>query len=156
MKYKTSSGSAGAVIDVRFLVVGPSSLLMADKKPSDQSAQLLVPASSYSITQTFNLSPAALGIGGLGQNHREHEVPCILEKKTERTLIKYLIKFKDYETTVWQPKEKIPAFFVNQFDKTGITLIPRPKVLEERRKGTVSELILCKYWSVYNLHNTDY
>ena len=80
----------------------------------------------------------------------------ILEKKTERTLIKYLIKFKDYETTVWQPKEKIPAFFVNQFDKTGITLIPRPKVLEERRKGTVSELILCKYWSVYNLHNTDY
>ena len=68
----------------------------------------------------------------------------VLEKKVERKSVKYLIKFKDYSTTTWQLAENIPKFVIQNFQK-GIKKVPNPRVLEKKSKGTVTEILLCKY-----------
>ena len=65
----------------------------------------------------------------------------ILKKKEERKVTKYLIKFQDYNTTTWQVSSKIPKFIIDNFEKTGATEVRKPKILEKRKNGTITEII---------------
>ena len=77
----------------------------------------------------------------------------ILEKKEERKTTKFLIKFQDYNTTTWQESSQIPKFIIDNFEKTGSTEVRKPKILEKRKNGTITEIIFCKYYYLSTLSN---
>ena len=76
-----------------------------------------------------------------------YSVEGILNKRSRKNVkgqivVKYQLKIRDFETTLWEPKKNIPPFIVDYYEKTKKTTIPLPRIKSERKIGSQREIQL--------------
>ena len=64
-------------------------------------------------------------------------VEGILQKKSLKGRKMYLVKWENYDVATWEPKENIPEFITNYYEKYGRTKIPAARVKHTKVVGKI-------------------
>lgn len=59
----------------------------------------------------------------------------ILDKKSNRGQLSYLVKWENYVTPTWEPSGNLPAFITHYYEKTGKSSIPSARVKHTKTVG---------------------
>ena len=54
-----------------------------------------------------------------------------------RDKVMYLVKWENYAKPTWEPKENIPPFITNYYEKTGSSNIPNARIKHTKVVGNV-------------------
>lgn len=85
------------------------------------------------------LEESSLAVLNRDKKNRQHDaeldgvflVEEILDKKGD----KYHIKWKGYTATTWEPSKNIPKFIRDFYERTGVSKLPKPRILDTRKTG---------------------
>ena len=72
------------------------------------------------------------------QHESELDGVFLIEKILDEKAGFYHIQWKGYETTTWEPAENIPKFIRDYYCRTGISVLPKPRILDSRIIGRIS------------------
>ena len=71
-----------------------------------------------------------------GQQHdTEIDGVFLIEEILEKKGTTYHIKWKGYSTTTWEPAASVPKFIQDFYKRTGMSKLPKPRILDSRVCG---------------------
>ena len=62
-----------------------------------------------------------------------------MNKKTKSNKLFYEVKWENYAKSTWEPKENIPEFIVNYYERTGNNNIPAARIKNTKVVGMESD-----------------
>ena len=105
-----------------------TSLLCADHK--DHSSPAL---------HHKQIEESSLAVLNRDKKNRQHDAELdgvfLVEEILEKKGGKYHIKWAGYSATTWEPAKNIPKFIRDFYDRTKISKLPYPRILDTRTIG---------------------